>query len=78
MPHEWIRWLGIAPILLGIKHLIDKRVQVQRTGSNTLGVAGVTFINGADNIAIYTALFAVSDARKVVVLIVVLYSFLAL
>ena len=77
VPHEWIRWLGVAPILLGIKKLAAKRIDMQRTGSNTLGVAAITFVNGADNIGVYTALFAVSDARKVIVLTVVLYSLLA-
>ncbi len=77
LPHEWIRWLGIAPIFLGLKNLIATRGNVQPSGSNALGVATVTFTNGADNIGVYTALFTVSDARKVVVLTGVLYSLLA-
>ena len=77
LPHEWIRWLGVAPIFLGVKKLIANRVDVPRTGSNTFDVATVTFINGADNIGIYSALFAVNDIAKVGVLIGVLYSLLA-
>jgi len=77
LPHEWIRLLGVAPIFLGIKKLFEHRANVKRSGSNTLGVAAVTFTNGADNIGIYGALFAVSDAPTVIVLIGVLYSLLA-
>jgi cadmium resistance protein CadD (predicted permease) len=77
LPHEWIRWLGIAPILLGLKKLIEKRIDVQGTGSNTLAVATVTFTNGADNIGVYAPLFAVSDAPRLFVLTGVLYSLLA-
>src|SRR5215468_1384840 len=77
LPHEWIRWLGIAPIFLGLKKLFERRANVQRRRSNTLSVAAVTFTNGADNIGIYGALFAVSDAPRVIVLIGVLYSLLA-
>jgi len=73
LPHEWIRWLGIAPIFLGLKRLIAKRTDIQHIGSNTFSVATVTFTNGADNIGVYTALFAVSDARKVVIFTGVLY-----
>jgi cadmium resistance protein CadD (predicted permease) len=40
-------------------------------------VATVTFANGADNIGIYTPLFAVSDVRRLIVLIGVLYILLA-
>ena len=77
VPHEWIRWLGLAPILLGIKKLVAKPIDMQRTGLDTLSVAAVTFVNGADNIGVYTALFAVSDARNVIVLTGALYSLLA-
>jgi len=76
-PHEWIRLLGVAPIFLGIKKLFQQHDDLRHSESSTLGVATVTFANGADNIGIYGALFAVSDAPKVAVLIGVLYSLLA-
>jgi len=78
LPHEWIRWLGILPILLGLKKLFKDREQERPSGSNTLSVASVTFVNGADNIGIYSALFAVSDLARVSVLISVLYILLAI
>ena len=77
LPHEWIRWLGVAPILLGLKKLVENCADVQSAGSNTLAVATVTFVNGADNIGIYAPLFAVSDIRRLFVLIGVLYLLLA-
>src|SRR5262249_41027494 len=77
LPHEWIRLLGVAPIFLGIKKLFEHRDNLRSSGSNTLSVATVTFTNGADNIGIYGALFAVSDSPKVIVLIGVLYCLLA-
>lgn len=77
MPHEWLRLFGIAPIAIGIKKLFAKREDDLRANTGTLDVAAVTFVNGADNIGIYAPLFAVSNARRVIVLVAVLYSFLA-
>jgi len=77
LPHEWIRWLGVLPIVLGLKKLFRDRDQDRSSGSSTVSVAAVTFVNGADNIGIYSALFAVSDAARVIVLISVLYVLLA-
>ena len=42
-----------------------------------LDVATITFTNGADNIGVYAPLFAVSDAPRLIVLVVVLYTLLA-
>jgi cadmium resistance protein CadD (predicted permease) len=78
LPHEWLRLFGVAPIAIGIRKLFAKRNDhIQRAGTGTLDVATVTFVNGADNIGIYTPLFAVSDAPRVVVLVAVLYVLLA-
>ena len=78
LPHAWLRLFGVAPIAIGIKKLFakrDDRIPLASTG--TLDVATVTFVNGADNIGIYTPLFAISDAPSVIVLIAVLYVLLA-
>ena len=78
LPHEWLRLFGIAPIAIGIKKLFAKRDDhIQRASTGTLDVASVTFVNGADNIGIYTPLFAISDAPRVMVLVAVLYVLLA-
>jgi cadmium resistance protein CadD (predicted permease) len=78
LPHAWLRLFGIAPIAIGIKKLFAKRDDhAQRASTGMLDVATVTFVNGADNIGIYTPLFAISDAPRVVVLVAVLYVLLA-
>src|SRR5437867_7238061 len=77
-PHEWLRLFGIAPIAIGIRKLLTKHnVDVQGASTGALDVATVTFVNGADNIGIYALLFAVSNARRVIVLVAVLYVLLA-
>lgn len=52
VPHDWIRWLGVAPILLGLKKLFEKPQEISNPRSSILAVATVTFINGADNIGL--------------------------
>src|SRR5438552_4540935 len=79
LPHQWLRLFGVAPIAIGIKKLLverDRDMQ-RRANTGTLDVATVTFVNGADNIGIYTPLFAISDAPRVMVLVAVLYVLLA-
>jgi cadmium resistance protein CadD (predicted permease) len=67
-----------APIAIGIKKLLTKPADHRlRASTGTLDVAIVTFVNGADNIGIYAPLFAVSDARRLTVLVAVLYMLLA-
>jgi cadmium resistance protein CadD (predicted permease) len=78
LPHDWIRLLGVATIAIGIKKLLvrhDESLKPSRPG--IFNVALITFVNGADNIGVYTPLFAVSDLSRVLVLIGVLYVLLA-
>ncbi len=78
LPHGWLRLFGVAPIAIGLKKLFGKRDDhIQRASTGTLDVATVTFVNGADNIGIYTPLFAISNAPRVIVLVAVLYVLLA-
>jgi cadmium resistance protein CadD (predicted permease) len=78
LPHGWLRLFGIAPIAIGIKKLFDKPGDdSQPASAGILSVATVTFVNGADNIGIYAPLFAVSDSRRLIVLVCVLYALLA-
>ena len=78
LSHGWLRLFGVAPIAIGIKKLFVKRdVRIQRANTGTIDVATVTFVNGADNIGIYTPLFAISDWPRVIVLVAVLYVLLA-
>ena len=78
LPHGWLRLFGVAPIAIGIKKLFAKcDDRIPRASTGTLDVATVTFVNGADNIGIYAPLFAVSEARRLIVLVAVLYVLLA-
>jgi len=78
LPDEWLRLFGVAPIAIGIKKLFTKsNVHLKGASAGAIDVAIVTFVNGADNIGIYTPLFAVSDARRLIVLVAVLYVLLA-
>jgi cadmium resistance protein CadD (predicted permease) len=68
---EWIRFLGLIPIYLGLKD-IYKHIRNRNSDNNDdialpnghssvfLKVAFVTFANGGDNIGVYTPLFAVT------------------
>jgi cadmium resistance protein CadD (predicted permease) len=78
LPHGWLRLFGIAPIAIGLKKLFETQDDgTQRTITGIMSVAMVTFVNGADNIGIYAPLFAVSDSRRLTVLVCVLYVLLA-
>jgi len=75
IPSEYLHWLGIFPLLLGIKELIGS-IKSQReeevhgynvTSAGLLGIAGVTIANGGDNLGVYTPLFARSSATALYV-----------
>src|SRR5713101_1356597 len=78
LPHGWLRLFGVARIAIGLQKLFGTRDDhIQRASTGTLDVATVTFVNGADIIGIYTPLFAISNAPRVIVLVAVLYVLLA-
>jgi cadmium resistance protein CadD (predicted permease) len=71
IPLAWVGLIGVLPIAIGLRiafksiqhiqsgqdsHVTDS---VRRTGGTVLQVAIVTTLNGADNLAVYTPLFAV-------------------
>lgn len=77
IPTYIIGLLGIAPIAIGVKKLIEFRKKnesnlkskqtAQDKKNNNLGfaaVAAVTFSNGGDNIGVYTPLFAKYNAAS--------------
>ncbi|MET8254703.1 cadmium resistance transporter [Micromonospora sp. NPDC005197] len=58
VPDPWTGLLGLLPIALGVRALCgsdDDEPATVVTG--TLGVAGVTIANGADNVAVYVPVF---------------------
>lgn len=65
VPDQWVGLLGFIPMAMGIIALVrarrhdahdDEGDSALRAGG-FLGVAGITFANGGDNIAIYTPVF---------------------
>ncbi|MGW3888678.1 cadmium resistance transporter [Micromonospora chokoriensis] len=72
VPDPWTGLLGLLPIVLGIRAL--RRSDEDDTPTvvtGTLGVAGVTIANGADNVAVYVPVFrALGVADSAVFLLV--------
>jgi len=74
VPGQWIRWLGLLPIGLGLWLLVplwrtrgrgsdDDDLAVERgfeakLHSQVLGVSAITIANGGDNLSVYIPLFA--------------------
>ncbi|WP_435207505.1 cadmium resistance transporter [Micromonospora sp. bgisy143] len=72
VPDPWTGLLGLLPIALGVRALWsadDDEPATVVTG--TLGVAGVTIANGADNVAVYVPVFrALGPADSAVFLLI--------
>jgi cadmium resistance protein CadD (predicted permease) len=74
---QWIGLLGIIPIILGLKGIIElfkkdeSNSDIIKTKSTIqfLNVALITIANGGDNIGIYTPLFASIDVNIAVIYI---------
>lgn len=74
LPHEWIRFLGIVPMAIGIKRFFVKHDDhLKRRGLGVFDVTFLTFANGGDNIGVYTPLFAVSSGRQLAELLALFY-----
>ena len=78
VPDEWVGWLGLVPLGIGVAGLIRflaKRGEEEAEGAisavGLLSVAGITIANGADNIAIYTPIFRTMRPQDTVVTIIV-------
>jgi cadmium resistance protein CadD (predicted permease) len=74
-----VRFLGLAPIAIGSKKLCDlwrgyetdKNPEERHAarGGQAFAVAAVTFVNGGDNIGVYTPLFAVRSGIDTAVIV---------
>ena len=73
VPTYVVGLMGIAPIAIGVKHLIEKRIKgntsrhvvedkKNRPYLSFVSVAAVTFSNGGDNIGVYVPLFSKYNA----------------
>jgi cadmium resistance protein CadD (predicted permease) len=88
IPKAYLGLLGIFPILVGIKKLLELRLdraegdptKAVTTGSygNTASVALVTVANGGDNIGVYVPSFAVHSDSQVAMIAVVFVAMTAL
>ena len=82
VPHEWIGFLGLFPIAIGVRHFLERdngedEKQESRRTAGAFSVAAVTFANGGDNIGIYAPLFAASDFASLLVMLIVFFIMLA-
>ncbi|MEV4662322.1 cadmium resistance transporter [Micromonospora echinofusca] len=72
VPDPWTGLLGLLPIALGVRALLDRDAdETPAVVGSTIGAAGVTIANGADNIAVYVPVFrALGPADSAVFLLV--------
>ena len=65
--------LGVAPIVIGIGKLLrlGKEEEEQPTAVGVLQVAAVTVVNGGDNIAAYTPIFATQGSPDMIATIAI-------
>jgi cadmium resistance protein CadD (predicted permease) len=57
VPDRWVGLFGIVPLALGIRGLMRGEEHGATIVTTTMGVAGVTIANGADNVSVYVPLF---------------------
>jgi cadmium resistance protein CadD (predicted permease) len=65
VPHGWLPWLGIIPVLLGIRWLLRRQEEdTPPVAFAWWAVAGVTMANGADNLGVYIPAFAMQSGSE--------------
>jgi cadmium resistance protein CadD (predicted permease) len=73
MPHRWIHFLGVLPLAIGIKRLLQaRRSDTKERDISTESVASIallTLSNGADNISVYVPFFVIGRAQLWLILI---------
>jgi cadmium resistance protein CadD (predicted permease) len=63
VPRSWIRLLGIFPLAIGVKELVQlhhsksTRAAVRNGSLSVFSIAVITLANGGDNIGIYVSFF---------------------
>jgi cadmium resistance protein CadD (predicted permease) len=86
IPRAYLGLLGIFPILIGIRKLVELRHDRTQTEpakalnphGNVASVALVTIANGGDNIGVYIPSFAVHSGGQIVIIAVVFAAMTAL
>lgn len=77
LPRDWVGFLGLAPLAIGIKALGSLRSrgpkgpEHQQIGIGVLLVAAATLANGGDNIAVYVPLFAMRTWTEILAMVAV-------
>lgn len=86
MPTEWLPYLGLLPLLLGLRAAWnlwrerreatdddqgDANGEEAEAGPGALSIAAVTLANGGDNIGVYIPLFAVAGVGGQIVYVAV-------
>ncbi|MEV6829366.1 cadmium resistance transporter [Amycolatopsis sp. NPDC051102] len=74
LPDGAVRWLGVLPVLLGIRAAWQARHQdadEPPTATGLLGIATVCFANGGDNVGVYVPAFAATGPAGLVSYVVV-------
>ena len=89
IPSEWMGLLGLAPIFLGLRRLLNANSPAEEESADisqpasfmgnylapqASGVAAMTFANGGDNIGIYVPLFASCRPEKLLVILTVFFA----
>ena len=74
MPHRWIHFLGMLPLAIGVKRLMQApRFDSKEGDVGTESVASIallTMSNGADNISVYVPFFIIDRAKLWLILMV--------
>ncbi|MEH1823185.1 MAG: cadmium resistance transporter [Nostoc sp.] len=90
IPQDWIRLLGLMPIIIGVSSLLkreeDSQEEAEETepscpsiignflSPQTCNVAAIAFANGSDNISVYVPLFANSELDSLLVILGVFFT----
>jgi cadmium resistance protein CadD (predicted permease) len=74
IPPRWLHFLGIVPLVIGIRHLLRRRraemADSRTIDGNIVSIAAITLSNGADNIGVYVPFFVKGRAYLWLILIV--------
>ena len=69
LPDRYIRFLGVIPVLLGLRYAVQTFGQKSEAAAPVrIGLPSVVFLtisNGGDNIGVYTPLFCVSTISEI-------------
>jgi cadmium resistance protein CadD (predicted permease) len=73
IPSAWFRVLGVLPLVVGIKQVLQMHRLRWKSGARDVGLLGIAFVtlaNGGDNVGIYVPFFAIHHTRVGSILLV--------